>query len=206
MTATVSVAIAMSPTCVRVGPRTSVRVGPCAVVNVVIVMYIVVIVMHSGLGYMAVSIEAVALMVVATLVSHEYCRTSMVEAVSVIVRVDSERPATGLPCYGTIEVGAAHVLVILPGVQHEAEVCITTIPPDAEYVVMTVYTQQVVEIDLIDCLILRCREVQLVSHLVRKEQSLVLGCIIAHCVGRDSHDHHHCHKHHLLHNLISYSL
>jgi hypothetical protein len=55
-------------------PRTSVRVGPCAVVNVVIVMnivVIVVIVMHSGLAYMAVSVEAGVTMVVAPLVSHE---------------------------------------------------------------------------------------------------------------------------------------
>ena len=103
------------------GVRT-IRVVPCAVVNVVVV------VLHSGLGYMAVSIEAVALMVVATLVSHENCRTSIVEAVSVVVRVDTERPATSIPCYGTIEVGAVHELVILPGVQHEAEVCITAIP------------------------------------------------------------------------------
>lgn len=65
---------------VRVVPRASVRGMPCAVVVVV----------HSGLGYMAVSIEAVALMVVATPVSHEYCRTIFVEAVSVVVRVDSE--------------------------------------------------------------------------------------------------------------------
>ena len=44
---TATVAVAMSPTCVRDVPRTSVRIGPCAVVNVVIVMIVVVIVMHS---------------------------------------------------------------------------------------------------------------------------------------------------------------
>jgi hypothetical protein len=58
----------MSPTCVRVVPRTSVRVGPCAVVNVVIVMIVIV---PSGLRHVAISVEAVALMVVATLVTHE---------------------------------------------------------------------------------------------------------------------------------------
>ena len=185
---------------IRVVPRTSIRVVPCAVVNVVVV------VLHSGLGYMAVSIEAVALMVVATLVSHENCRTSIVEAVSVVVRVDTERPSTSIPCYGTIEVGAVHELVILPGVQHETEVCITAIPPDAENVVMAIDIQQIIEVNLIYCIILCCREVQLVSHFVTQEQSLVFGCIIIHCVGRDSHDHHHCQNHHLLHNLISYSL
>ena len=51
----------------------------------------------------------------------------------------------------------------------------------------------------------RC-EVQLVSHLVAQEECLVLCCVIAHCVGRDSHDHHHCQNHHLLHNRVSYIL
>ena len=111
MTATVAVTIAvtMSPTCVRVHrrvrmsrgvcvnrrvrtirvvPRTSVRVVPSAGVRGM--PCAVVVVVHSGLGYMAVSIEAVALMVVATPVSHEYCRTIIVEAVPVVVRVDSE--------------------------------------------------------------------------------------------------------------------
>ena len=38
------------------------------------------------------------------------------------------------------------------------------------------------------------------------EECLVLCCVIAHCVGRDSHDHHHCQNHHLLHNRVSYIL
>ncbi len=164
MTATVAVtiAVAMSPTCVRVHrrvrtirvvPRTSVRVMPCAVVVVV----------HSGLGYVAVSIEAVALMVVATPVSHEYCRTIIVEAVSVVVGIDAERPSSCLPCHGTIEVGAAHIPIILPGVQDKPQVSITTVPPDAERVVVTIDAQQVVQINLIDCFILCCREVQLIQ-------------------------------------------
>ena len=133
MTATVAVtiAVAMSPTCVRVHrrvrmsrgvcvnrrvrtirvvPRTSVRGMPCAVVVVV----------HSGLGYMAVSIEAVASVVVAPLVSYEYRRMSIVVAVPVVVGIDAERPSSCLPCHGTIEVGAAHILVILPGAEHNA--------------------------------------------------------------------------------------
>ena len=65
---------------VRVVPSAGVRGMPCAVVVVV----------HSGLGYMAVSIEAVASVVVAPLVSHEYRWMSIVVAVPVVVRVDSE--------------------------------------------------------------------------------------------------------------------
>ena len=44
------------------------------------------------------------------------------------------------------------------------------------------------------------------SHLVAQKEGFVLCCVIAHCVGRDSHDHHHCQDHHLLHILISYTL
>ena len=56
----------------------------------------------------------------------------IVEIPSVVVSVHCECPAAGLPYYRTIEVGECHILVVLPAVQHKAEVCVTTIPPDAE--------------------------------------------------------------------------
>ena len=70
--------------------------------------------------------------------------------VPVVVRVHCERPATSLPCYRAIEVCQSDVLVVLPGVQHIAEVCIATIPPDAEDITVSVQAHQVVEVDLID--------------------------------------------------------
>ena len=78
----------------------------------------------------------------------------------VVVRVHCERPATSLPCYRAIEVCQSDVLVVLPGVQHIAEVCIATIPPDAEDITVSVQAHQVVEVDLIDCLILCSGEVE----------------------------------------------
>ena len=87
----------------------------------------------------------------------------IVETPSVIVRVNCECPNASLPSHGAIEVVQSYILVILPGSQHEAEVCVTTIPPDAKHVAMSVHAHQVVQIDLVDCLILCSGEVQLVS-------------------------------------------
>ena len=106
----------------------------------------------------------------ATLVGHEHRRVCIVEMPSVVVRVHCKCPATCLPSHRAIEVGECHILVELPAVQHEAEVSITAIPPDAEDITVSVQAHQVVEIDLIDCLILCSGEVELVSHLVREEE------------------------------------
>ena len=59
-----------------------------------------------------------------------------------------------LPNHRTIEVGESHILVELPAVQNIAEICVMAIPPDAEYITVSVQAHQVVEIHLIDCLIL----------------------------------------------------
>ena len=64
-----------------------------------------------------------------------------------------ECPSISLPSHGAIEVVQCYILVILPAVQHEAEVCIAAIPPDAKYVCMSVQAHQVVQVDLVDCLI-----------------------------------------------------
>ena len=104
--------------------------------------------------------------VVTTTVAHEHLRMCIVEMPSIVVSVHCECPAAGLPCYRTIEVGKCHILVVLPAIQHKAKVCVTTIPPDAKHVAMSVQAHQVVEVDLVDCLILCSGEVELVSHLV----------------------------------------
>ena len=63
----------------------------------------------------------------------------------------------------TIEVGESHILIELPAGQNITEVCVTAVPPDAEDITVSVQAHQVVEIDLIDCLILCSGEVELVS-------------------------------------------
>ena len=104
--------------------------------------------MHSGLRHVTVSVEARVTMVVAALVCHKYLRMCIVEMPSVVVRVHCECPATSLPSHRTIEMSQAHVLVELPAVQHEAEVSIAAIPPDAEDITASVQAHQVVEVDL----------------------------------------------------------
>ena len=120
--------------------------------------------------------------VMTTLVGHEHRWTVIVEMASVVVRVHCKRPAASLPSYRAIEVGESHILVVLPAVQDIVEVSVTAIPPDAEDISVSVQAHQVVEVDLIDCLILCSGEVELVGHLVREEEGFVLCCVIAHSV------------------------
>ena len=149
------------------------------------------IVMYNGLVHVAVGIEADIATIVTTLVGHKYFRMCIVEMTSCIARIDSECPVASRPDHRTIEVSQAHIPVELPAVQHEAEVSIAAIPPDAEDISMSVEAHQVIEVDFIYSLILCSCKVELVSHLVGEEEGFVLCCVIAHCVGRDSHDHHH---------------
>ena len=94
--------------------------------------------MHSGLRHVTSSVEARVTMAVAAPVGNEHLRVCIVEMASIVVRVHCERPATSLPCYRAIEVCQSDVLVVLPGVQHIAEVCIATIPPDTEDISVSV--------------------------------------------------------------------
>ena len=98
------------------------------------------VVMHcrSGLVHVTVCIEAIVLVAVSTRVGHEYLRTVIVEMAPVVVRIHCKRPSACFPCHGAIEVCQSDVLVVLPGVQHIAEVCIATIPPDTEDISVSV--------------------------------------------------------------------
>ena len=113
--------------------------------------------------HVTVCIEAIVLVAVSALIGNEYLRVCVEETPSVIVGVHCECPATCMPSYRTIEVVQGHILVELPAVQHETEVSVAAVPPDAEDITVSVQTHQVVEVDLIDCLILCSGEVQLVS-------------------------------------------
>ena len=123
---TIAPAVAYIP--IRVTVVTPSRV---VVVNsgLVVVYHLCRIVMYNGLVHVAVGIEADIATIVSTLVGHKYFRMCIVEMTSCIARIDSECPVASRPDYRTIEVSQAHIPVELPAVQHEAEVCITTIPP-----------------------------------------------------------------------------
>ena len=83
-------------------------------------------------------------LVMTTLVAYEYLWMCIVEMASVIVSIYCECPAASLPCYGAIEVVQCYILVILPRSQHEAEVCVTAIPPDAEDITVSVITARII--------------------------------------------------------------
>ena len=86
---------------------------------------------------MHVSIVRAMNTVVTTTVAHEHRRMVHEEPSPVVAAVHVERPSAVVPADGTIEVVQCHISVILPAIQHEAEVCVTTIPPDAKHVTMT---------------------------------------------------------------------
>jgi len=108
-----------------------------------------------------------------------------------IAGIDTEVPETIAPVKGTIEVGGVEESPVLPVEQDIAQVEVAVLPVDAIEVVVVVDAHQVVEVDFVCCLILLLGEVQLVSHLVGEEQSLLTSLLIAHGAGRQGH-HEHC--------------
>ena len=178
---------------------------PVSVIVVIVVMMISVIVMvavaHGRVGLVEVmsGIEAAASMIVATLEGHEHCGMVEEHPTDTIAGVDGERPATGAPDDGTVEPLAGHEAVVLPGAEHIAQVAVAYFPPESEHVGAGIYVEQVVEVDLIHCLILCCCQSELVGHLVRKIKGLVACGVVRHCCGGDGYRHHHHQGHHLLH-------
>jgi len=138
-----------------------------------------------------------------TIAGVEY-RTTIVEVVTVrIAGIDTEVPVAVCPVEGTIEIGGGTESTQLPVEQDIAQVEVTTLPVNAVYIIITGDTHQVVEVNLISSLILLFCQVQLVSHLVREEKSLVASLLVAHCLARCC-ECQHCYQgdHHLLHILI----
>jgi hypothetical protein len=94
-------------------------------------------------------------------------RTSEVEVVTVgITGIDAEVPVTGVPVQRTIEIGCCYEGIPLPVEQDIAQIEITALPVGPVHIVTAGDTHQIVEIDLIGCLVLFVSEIQLISHLV----------------------------------------
>ena len=109
-----------------------------------------------------------------------------------VAAVDGECPAGSRPGERTIKPSAGNVAVVLPGAEHDAEVTVADIPPVAQNIGAVVDIEQIVEVDFIYGLILSVCQSELMGHLVREEESLAAGGIVAHCGGRDGYRHHHC--------------
>ena len=190
------------------GPIVVATVVPVSVVVVivvvisVIVMVVVMVAMalgRVGLVEVVVGIETAASMAVTTPEGHEHCGTVEEHPSYTVAGVDGEGPATGAPDDGTVEPLTGHEAVVLPGAEHIAQVAVANFPPEAEHVGAGIYVEQVVEVDLIHCLILCCCQSELVGHLVRKIKGLVACGVVRHCCGGDGYRHHHHQGHHLLH-------
>ena len=111
---------------------------------------------------------------------------SEVEIVTIgIAGIDAEVPETVAPVEGAIEVGGVQECPVLPVEQYIAQIEVAMLPVEPIEVVIVVDTHEVVEVDLVCCLILLFGEVELVGHLVGEEQSLLASLLIAHCAGRD---------------------
>ena len=138
--------------------------------------------------------------IMASTETHIHCGAMHEHPATSITAVDGERPATGSPYERTVEIGACHKAVELPGTEHEAQVAVAHLPPGSEHIGAVVDVEQVVEVDFIHSLILLVGQTKFICHFVAEKQRLVASGIVCHCVGRDGYRHHHCHKHHLLHN------
>ena len=107
-----------------------------------------------GLVEVVAGVVAPVPVAVAAAEAHKHGRTVHEHAVVGVAAVDGKRPAAGAPAKGTIEVGACHEAVVLPGAEHKPQVAVAHVPPESEHVGAGVYVEQVVEVDLIHCLVL----------------------------------------------------
>jgi hypothetical protein len=83
-----------------------------------------------------------------------------------IYTVDSELPAAIMPSQRAIEILQTKESLVLEGRQHPTYLIVALLPQITVQVELRADTHEIVEVDLIDCLILGRREIQLVGHLV----------------------------------------
>jgi hypothetical protein len=134
--------------------------------------------------------------------------TSEVEVVTVwIAGIDAKMPEPVTPIEWTIEIGGCTEGTPLPVEQNIAHVQITALPIVSIYIVVTRYSHQIVEVDLIGSLVLLVGQIQLVSHFVRQEQGLVASLFVTHCFARCCHcQHYYQGYHHLLHIVLLFNM
>jgi hypothetical protein len=80
--------------------------------------------------------------------------------------VNPELPTAFMPSQRTIEILHPHEVLVLQGRQHPLYLKVAVFPQIAVQVVLRSDQHEIIEVDLIDRLVLRRREVQLVGHLV----------------------------------------
>ena len=133
-------------------------------------------------------------------------RATEVEIVAArIAGVDAEVPVARMPVERTVEIGGIEICSVLPVEQDIAQIHIALAPVSTIQVIVCIYTHQVVKVHLVSCLILVFRKIELVSHLVCQEESLLSCLLITHCRSGSECHHEHGYQsyYHSFHNRIS---
>ena len=94
--------------------------------------------------------------------------------------IDAEVPYTGIPIKRTVEIRCRTEGIPLPIVEDNLHVKIALTPIIRVQVIHGVDIHEVVKVDFIGCLILLLGEIEFVSHLVGKEQSLFASLFVSH--------------------------
>lgn len=109
-------------------------------------------------------------------------RTSEEEVVAVgIAAIDGEMPVASFPVERAVEVGRCQIGIVLPAEEDVAQIEVTLLPISTVEIVAAVDAHEIIEVDLISGFILLFGQVQLIGHLVGKEEGLVTSLRIAHC-------------------------
>ena len=115
---------------------------------------------------------------VTAMVRGEEVWATEVEVVAMrIAGVDAEVPVAAIPVQWAVEIGGCTEGIPLPLVEDITQVEVPALPIDAKHIVVTGHSHQVVQVDLVGCLILGIAQVQFVCHLVGQEQGLV-ACLL----------------------------
>ena len=134
-------------------------------------------------------------------------RTSKIVVVSMrIASIDPEVPEASIPVQRPIEIGGGTEQAPLPAVKHEIEIGIASLPVRAKDIATSCDPHQIVEIDFVGSLVLRIRQVQLVSHLVGEEQGFSPCLLVTHriCLACQCQHGKKC-KQYFLHNRMTFN-
>lgn len=105
-------------------------------------------------------------------------------AAAVIIE-NREIPCRAYPTDGAVEVIECHIKVVLPTVQNVAHVGVAILPVIPVNVVHGVDAEQIVQVNLISTVVLVGRKVELIGHLVGKEQSFLAGSFVTQGIRRN---------------------
>ena len=118
--------------------------------------------------------------------------------------VDSEMEISAIPIERTIEIASRAEITILPIQEDIAQIEVTLAPVYAVEIIVGINAHEIIQVNLVGSLILIVCQIEFVSHLVSKEQSLLASLLITHCRSCSKCHAEHCYKcyNQLLHNRI----